>query len=206
MKSKLIQLKTGSSVLSILFFLAFTLLVSTPALAEKADREQPIVAESDKLTLDNAKKISIFEGNVIITQGTMRITAERVEITEDKNGFRHASGIGHPSTFRQKRDGVDEYVDGHSLRFEYDSKIERVELFEQAELKRGQDDVKGEYIAYDTVTEYFKVNGNAARDASGAGRVHAIIQPAQPSPASPSPAPAAAPAPISKPTPSPDKR
>jgi lipopolysaccharide export system protein LptA len=183
---------------------------SAPCWAEQADREKPIVAESDKLTLDNVKKISIFEGNVIITQGTMRITADRVQITEDKDGMRHASGTGNPCTFRQKRDGVDEYVDGHSQRFEYDGKIDRLELFEQAELKRGQDDVKGEYIAYDTVTEFFKVNGNASRDASGAGRVHAIIQPAQqtnrtvaaPS-SSPPPPPAA---PITKPSPGPDKR
>jgi lipopolysaccharide export system protein LptA len=159
--------------------LLILLSVSTPSQAELADREKPIVADSDKLTLDNAKKISIFEGNVILTQGTMKITADRVQITEDKDGNRHASGTGNPTTFRQKRDGVDEYVDGHALRFEYDGKIERIELFGQAELKRGQDDVKGEYIAYDTATEYFKVNGNASRDANGSGRVHAIIQPAQ---------------------------
>ena len=169
-------------------------LLATPTLvkAEQADREKPIVADADKLTMDNSKKVSIFEGNVVITQGTMRITADRVVITEDKDGLHHASGTGRPTTFRQKRDGLDEYVDGHSLRFEYDGKIERIELFEQAELLRGRDDVKGEYISYDTVTEFFKVNGNASREASGAGRVHAVIQPAQN--ASPSAAPSGKPA------------
>lgn len=154
-----------------------------PAQAEKADRDKPIVADSDKLTLDNVKKISIFEGNVIITQGTMKLTGDRVIIREDKDGFRYASGTGNPCTFHEKRDGVDEYVDGHSLRFEYNGKAEVVELFEKAELWRGQDDVKGEYISYDTRTEFFRVNGNAAKEASGAGRVHAIIQPAQTTPA-----------------------
>ena len=147
--------------------------------AEQTDRDKPIVAESDKLSMDNSKKVSIFEGNVVITQGTMRITADRVVMTQDKDGLHHASGTGHPTTFHQKRDGSDEYVDGHSLRFEYDGKIQRIELFEQAELLRGRDEVKGAYISYDTVTEFFKVNGNAAREASGAGRVHAVIQPAQ---------------------------
>ena len=131
--------------------------------AEQTDRDKPIVAESDKLSMDNSKKVSIFEGNVVITQGTMRITADRVVMTQDKDGLHHASGTGHPTTFHQKRDG----------------KIQRIELFEQAELLRGRDEVKGEYISYDTVTEFFKVNGNAAREASGAGRVHAVIQPAQ---------------------------
>jgi len=160
--------------------------------AEQADRDKPIVADADKLTMDNAKKISIFEGNVVITQGTMRITADRVVITEDKDGQHHSSGTGRPATFHQKRDGLNEYVDGHALRFDYNGKTQRIELFEQAELIRGQDDVKGEYISYDTGTEFFKVNGNPSNEANGSGRVHAVIQPAQANnpPSAPNPKPA----------------
>ena len=159
--------------------------------AERADRDKPIHADSDKLTLDNVQKISVFEGNVVIVQGTLRITADRVVLKEDKDGNRHASGIGHPSTFRQKRDDVDEYIDGSSERFEYDGKTEQLELFTHAELKRGLDDVRGDYIAYDTRTEFFRVNGGvggAAGASPGSGRVHVTIQPAAqaaPAPASP---------------------
>ena len=150
--------------------------------AEKADREKPIQADSDKLTLDNLQKISVFEGNVVIVQGTIRITADRVVIKEDKDGFRHVTGTGtnRQTTFRQKRDDVDEYIDGNSDRFEYDTRLNRVELFGKANLRRAQDDVKGEYIAYDTQTEFFRANGSAVGSAGaspGSNRVHVVIQP-----------------------------
>ena len=152
--------------------------------AEKADREKPIQADSDKLTLDNLQKISVFEGNVVIVQGTIRITADRVVIKEDKDGFRHVTGTGtnRQTTFRQKRDDVDEYIDGNSDRFEYDTRLNRVELFGKANLRRALDDVKGEYIAYDTQTEFFRANGSAVGSAGpspGSGRVHVVIQPQQ---------------------------
>jgi lipopolysaccharide export system protein LptA len=164
-------------------FLILNLAGPSIAFAEKADRNKPIVADADKLTLDNAKKVSIFEGNVVITQGSMKLTGDKVVIREDKDGFRFATGTGNPCTFREKRDGVEEYVDGHSLRFEYNGKTEVLELFEKAELQRGKDNVKGEYISYDTRSEFFRVNGNASKEPSGAGRVHAVIQPAPQTPA-----------------------
>lgn len=156
-------------------------LAAAPAAhAERGDRDKPIQAEADKLTLDNAAKISVFEGNVVITQGTLRITGDRVVLREEKDGNRHASGIGRQATFHQKRDDVDEYVDGASDRFEYDGKGNLLELFGHANLKRAQDDIHGEYISYDTRTEFFKVNGSAVGASPGTGRVHVTIQP-QPS-------------------------
>lgn len=157
------------------------LVAPVAAHAERADREKPLHADSDRLTLDNVQKISVFEGNVVMVQGTMRITADRVVLKEDKDGSRHASGLGKLATFRQKRDDVDEYVDGAADRFEYDGKTDRLELFGHAELKRGQDDIKGEYISYDTRTEFFRVNGLASGPGSASpssGRVHVILQPA----------------------------
>ena len=172
---------------------ALVLALVPAARAEKADREKPIQADSDKLTLDNLQKISTFEGNVVIIQGTIRITADRVMIKEDKDGFRHATGYGtvRQTTFRQKRDDVDEYIDGTADRFEYDTRLNRVELFGKASLHRSQDDVKGEYIAYDTQTEFFRANGSAVGSAGpspGTGRVHVVIQPQQAPAKGPAPA------------------
>lgn len=155
----------------------------SPALAERADRDKPIQADADKLTLDNAQKVSVFDGNVVIVQGTMRITADRVVLREDKDGYRHATGTGTPgrqTTFRQKRDDADEYVDGTSDRFEYDAHTDRLELFGRANLRRASDDVRGEYISYDTRTEFFRVNGNGGGTTGtspAGGRVHVTIQP-----------------------------
>ncbi len=173
--------KPASSLSRASLSLFVVLVLATAAHAEKADRSKPIQAESDRLTLDNAQKTSVFDGNVVITQGTLRITSERVVLHEEKDGSRRASGVGHPATFRQKRDDVDEYVDGNADRLEYDGRNDRIELFGHANLRRGGDDIRGEYISYDTRTEFFRVNSTAGPTGGpppGGGRVHVTIQPA----------------------------
>lgn len=155
---------------------AFFVLFSLSAHAEKADRDQPIHIDADRIEIDDAKKINTFEGNVVLTQGTLMIKANKVIVTQDAAGNKHAtaySGV-HPVYFRQKREGYDEYVEGEGDRAEYDSKTDTVELFGNAYVKRGQDIVKGNYISYDSNTEFFKSEGGAK---TPEGRVHAVIQP-----------------------------
>ena len=48
------------------------------ARAEKADREKPIHLEADRVSVDEAKQVAVFEGNVVLTQGTMTIRGERM--------------------------------------------------------------------------------------------------------------------------------
>ncbi len=149
------------------------------ACAERADRDKPIHIEADRVTIDDAKKLSVFEGNVVLTQGTTTLRADRMTVREDAEGFQHGVAYGDLAYFRQKRDGVDEYVEGWAERIEYDGRAERVQLFDQARLKRGGDEVRGSYISYDQPTEFFRVVGaqdNTDRNHSP-GRVRAVIQP-----------------------------
>lgn len=148
--------------------------------AEKTDREKPINVEADKVSLDDKQKIGVFEGNVVLTQGTLRITAAKITIKEDKQGNQSATAVGKPSTFKQKRDGVDEYVEGFAERLEYDGKTEKLEMFTNAVLKRNQDEVRGNYISYDTPTEFYQVLGGGPAGATTTGtnpRVRVTIQP-----------------------------
>ncbi|MCW5618204.1 MAG: lipopolysaccharide transport periplasmic protein LptA [Nitrosomonas sp.] len=163
--------------LILLFFLGETA-------AERTDRDKPIYLEADRATVEDIKRkdstrVSVFTGNVILTQGTLRITADKVVLKEDINGFRHATATGNLVTFRQKRDGVDEYIEGWSKRVEYDNKSDKIELFRQAHLKRGEDEVKGDYISYNMTSEFFQVIGSNERgvETGADNRVRIIFQP-----------------------------
>jgi len=159
--------------------LALIALCSLPAQAERADRDKPVNIEADRVTIDDAKKISTFEGNVVLTQGTLVLRADRMIVREDPQGFNQGTAYGNLAKFRQKRDGVDEYIEGEAERIEYDGRAERLQLFERAQMKRGADEVRGSYISYDQPTEFFRVTGAAGNTAGGAssGRVRAVIQP-----------------------------
>ena len=173
----------------------FLLLASGMALAEKADRDKPIDLEADNLTVNDAKKISNYNGNVVLTQGTLVIHADRMIVHEDTEGFQHSTSTGNPTTFRQKEEGKDEYIQGSGQRIEYDGRMDKVQLYVKAWVKRGEDIVHGDYIMYDANAEYAEVIGGtqAATPTNPKGRVHAVIQPksAKGTPAKPAGNPAA---------------
>ncbi|HXC39258.1 MAG TPA: lipopolysaccharide transport periplasmic protein LptA [Burkholderiales bacterium] len=172
-----------------------------PAHAEKADRDKPVNIESDRMNANDAKKTAVFDGKVVLTQGTMTIRAERIIVVQDAQGFQSGTAIGSPATFRQKREGVNEYIEAEAERIEYNGRADKVEFFNRARLRRDcGDDVRGGYISYDSRSEFFTVNSAGANasntsNAQGtqapkpAGRVSAVLMPKTPSadPASPCP-------------------
>jgi lipopolysaccharide export system protein LptA len=132
------------------------------------------------MRIDDAQKTSVFDGKVVLTQGTLTIRADRITVRQDKEGNQYGSASGNLATFRQKRDGANEYIEGEAERIEYNGKFDKVEFFNRARLKREPaDEVRGNYISYDSRTEYFTVTGGTGSAASGSpgGRVHAVIQP-----------------------------
>jgi lipopolysaccharide export system protein LptA len=150
----------------------------SPAYAEKADREKPINLEADRVSVDEAKQISTFEGRVVLTQGTLIIRGDRMEVRQDSQGFKTGITWGNLAYFRQKRDGYDEYIEGWAERIEYDGRADKVQMFNRASMKKGADEVRGNYISYDANTEFFQVTGSSTPTAGGSnGRVRAVLQP-----------------------------
>lgn len=150
--------------------------VSVPTLAEKADRDKPIEISADNGTLDQAKGVTVWEGNVIVTQGTLKISADRVVVTRDPQGNQTLQATGKRVNFRQKTDNKDEWIEGQGSRLDYNSVSHQAVLTGAARIKRGEDLVAGEVINYNTETEMYQVNGGAPGTA-GKGRVTVILQP-----------------------------
>ena len=137
----------------------FSFCISLNAYAEAADRDKPIELEADSVIVDDAKKISTYVGNVILTQGTLIIRAAKLVVREDSNGFQHSTSTGSPTTFKQKREGRNEYITGSGKRIEYDGRMDKVQLYTKASVKRGEDIIFGDYISYDANAEYAEVLG-----------------------------------------------
>ncbi len=157
-----------------------SVVLSVPAVnAEKADKDKPTNIEANQMSSDDARRISIFEGNVVLTKGTIRILADRLTVREDPDGFQISNAIGNPARFRQKRDGKDEWVEGEALRIEMDDRNEKINLYEKAMVTRDQDEVRGDAISIDTRSEFFTVTAgkSAVTNANPQGRVRAVIQP-----------------------------
>lgn len=114
----------------------------------------------------------------------MVIRAEKLVVTQDAEGFQKGiatNGPGGLARFRQKREGIDEYVEGEAERIEHDAKTDKTEFFQRAIVKSGLDEVRGQFVSYDGRTEnYVVTSGPGGTSAAAAGkpdRVRAIIQP-----------------------------
>ena len=186
--------------------LGMAALTAAPALGERADRFKPTNVESDKLQYDDLKQISIFTGAVVLTRGTITLKGDRLILSQDPEGYQRGTVTGRLASFRQKRDGVDEWVEGYAEDIEYDGKSEKVRLTRKAKVRRLDgtrvvDEIDGAVIVYDSLTEQFEVDGRtpAGPPAPGAGRVRVVIQPRLGEPGATPAAPASTPASGGKP-------
>lgn len=168
--------------LALMPFMALTF----SAQAEKADRTKPMVIEAERDgVLDEQRQTTVFTGNAVVSQGTMLLRAERVEVREGADGYRAATAVGSrakPATWRQRRDGVDETVEGSADRIEFDGRSDTVRFVGNANLRRVRaagvaDEINGGVIVWDNLSEVFKVEGGATSAANPTGRVRVVLSP-----------------------------
>ena len=146
--------------------------------AERADRDLPMHLEANQVSMDDARQISTFTGKVQLAQGTLTIQADKLVVIQDQDGNKFGTATGQPASFRQKREGSDEFVEGFGERITYSTRIETIDLYGQARMKRGHDEVRGEHITYNSRTEIFQAHSLPQEAGSNSeGRVRVIIQP-----------------------------
>jgi lipopolysaccharide export system protein LptA len=168
--------------------------------AERADRDKPMNIEADAMRYDDLKQVNVFTGQVVMTKGTILMRGNRVEVRKDAQGYQFGVATAEPGQrafFRQKREGVDEYMEGEGEVIEYDGRADKVTFIRRGVLRRYlgtqlNDEVTGGVIVYNNVTEVFTVDAGKPGTSPGSpGRVRAVLTP-QPS-AGAAPAPAGAP-------------
>jgi lipopolysaccharide export system protein LptA len=152
--------------------------------AEKEDQKKPMNVEADALRYDDLKQTSVFTGRVVVTKGTIIIRGGRIDVRQDPEGYQYGVVTAEPGKlafFRQKREGVDEYIEGEGETIEYDGKADRVKFVRRAELRRFRgavlnDEMSGNLITYDNTNDVFTVDGGPASPAAN-GRVRAVLAP-----------------------------
>ncbi|MEY8878107.1 MAG: lipopolysaccharide transport periplasmic protein LptA [Leptothrix sp. (in: b-proteobacteria)] len=153
------------------------------ALAEQADHDLPIHFDAGQLKIDGKRKTQWLSGGVEITRGTLVLKAAQVELRETPTGqMALAQGSATQlATFRQKRDGVDEVIEGQSQRIDYDGDKQTVLFSQQAQVRVYRagvlaDQINGQSILYDHVRDAFDVQGGGTEGGSS-GRVRGVVSP-----------------------------
>jgi len=185
------------------FWFAVLALAAPWAVAEKADRNKPMNVEADALRYDDLKQLSVFTGNVVLTKGTILIRGAKLEVRQDPQGNQFGLVTAEPGKrafFRQKREGVDEYIEGEGELIDYDGRADTVKFITKAQLRRYQgttlnDEFSAGAIVYNNATNVFTLEGapgagsasSTGQPGAPAGRVRAMLTP-KPQAAASSPA------------------
>ncbi len=192
-----------------LLLVLVTALCCGAAWAEKADRNKPMNVEADALRYDDLQQTSVFTGKVVLTKGTIIIRGAQLTVRQDPDGNQFGLVKAEPGKlayFRQKREGLDEFIEGEGETIDYNGKADTVKFMGRAQLRRYKgavlnDEMTGGLIVYDNSTEVFTIDKGAASGSptGPGGRVRAMLTPAAAADAAAKPAPAG-PAPTLKPS------
>lgn len=146
------------------------------AAARNSNRAQPIELRAEQAEIDTIEGVSVYRGNVVLTQGTLKITGEVMHIYYDPESRElHRIVVeGHPATYRQLPEGRSKYVHAKAPRMEYYATGKRrIRLLQGATLWQGPNTFRGKRIVY-----YIEANRVVAHSGKGeASRLHITIYP-----------------------------
>ncbi len=131
------------------------------ALALSSDREKQIEIEADSAEADEKERVTIYRGDAVITQGTLRITGDTVWIyfNEDYEFVKLVSE-GKPAHMQQQPDGQKELQMADANRLEYYADKNLIVLLGNAVYGMGEDRISAERIEYDSLNGRMKATGN----------------------------------------------
>jgi lipopolysaccharide export system protein LptA len=160
------------------------------ASAEKADRTKPMNVEADSLRYDDLQQTSVFTGRVVLTKGTIIIRGGQLNVRQDPEGYQFGVVTAEPGKlafFRQKREGLDEYIEGEGEVIEYNGRADTVKFIKKAQLRRYRssalnDEMTGGVILYDNATDAFTIDDGGVKGQPNqagvpAGRIRAMLTP-----------------------------
>lgn len=159
-------------------FAVCMLCTTASAWALKNDKNLPINIQADHGDFQNDSKTNngtgVYTGHVIITQGSIRITADKAILHMINGEIQIADMTGTPATFQQQPDrGA--LVHGTASKITYDQNTNQVDLLGDARLRQDQRLFTAQVIHYNTSSEHVTASGS-----KNGGRVHITIPPKQP--------------------------
>jgi len=146
---------------SLTLLLLSNLLATTSAYALPGDKDQPVEIEADQVKFDERSGISTYTGSVVVVQGSLHATADKVTVYTVNDELTKVVATGKPATFRQRPRLDKEEVHGKGARIEYYADSEKVILTVNAELEQEGNLLRGQRIVYDGTNDVATAGGGA---------------------------------------------
>ena len=154
---------------------------AAPLTALPDDSRQPIAIQADKAVQAVVSGVDqlTYTGNVVMTQGSLTIQANRVEMLSENRSIRTVVATGQPARFSQLTGAEQVPVDAQANSIRYNLRTETAVLTGSAEVAQQGSIVRADEIIYDIRQERVQAKGKASDTNGNDGRVNMILQPAE---------------------------
>jgi len=160
-------------VLALLAPLAWT---AAPAVAFDLDSDTPIRVNADNARLDEGRGIATYTGDVVMSQGDIRLTANEVVLYRSGEGVNRIEARGQPASYRQPSVGDEGETNARAVNIRWSADDNRVTFEGEAVIEQGGNMFRGDIIHYDSVDRVVTAEGSPDQG-DGGGRVEMVIQP-----------------------------
>ncbi len=153
-------------------FLLLYCALSNPGFALPGDREQAIHISADKALRDEKKGLTVYSGNVVLDQGSLHISADRITVYRIVEEGDKIVATGQPARVQQQPNPGEELMRAHADVIEYYKSEDRLRLQSNAQIAQGGSTVKGQTIDYFITRQVVKAVSDRTQEDS---RVEVII-------------------------------
>lgn len=124
------------------------------------DRKSPIKVVSDRAEQNEKDGTAIYQGSVIVRQGSIIIHADKVTIVTDIEDGDSIVCEGNPAKYQQIINTADGLVLASANTIRYFLKKERIGLIQDASLEQNGTTITGDKIDYDLKSEIVKASSS----------------------------------------------
>lgn len=144
---------------SVLFYLVISLLCITNmhnAYALESDKKAPMKILANKAEIDQKKGVSVYQGNVKVTQGSMSLLATHIVVEHPRQKISLITATGSPAYYKSQARAKDIPIQAHAKTIIYDMKKSIITLIGDAFLRQGKNESRSQRIVYNIKTDYVK--------------------------------------------------
>jgi len=146
---------------------------SLPGWGLSNDRNQPLVIEADKASLDEDTGIAVYSGNVLLQQGTMQFKGNQMTVYIEDDGVERVVLEGRPASYVQRMEDDQNEQQAEAGRIEYQTDAQLIILEQDARVWReGSEEFSSNRIVVNLRKNTVKAGGD-----SPGSRVRIILQP-----------------------------
>ena len=149
-------------------------------MALDSDRDQPATVEADEVEYDFRTGVRTYKGDVVVEQGSLRITGDKLVVLYVDDEMEKATVWGNLASFKQRPEGKTQDVIGKGKKIVLDQTVNTVTLYTNASLSQGNDEAKGDLIVYDISRDKLSVQGGASTATDTAEQGETSEEPAKP--------------------------